>query len=330
MSDIFMTIDTEFSAGSLFRDPVHGKPVTDKAVHCTIGNEHHGLEFLLDVFRQFHIKATFFVEAAHTLVLGHEPMRPVVEAIALAGHDIQLHIHPFWLSAHKKQDRSMDSMAKLPLSDAVFLLETGIAAFEAWGIARPLAFRAGNLQIGRSTYQALEQAGIFLSSSVGLAVFSPEDREIHTQNSLRTVGACAEIPILTYSEMKLPGRSGLKNLSITGSGKAELIHITKQAAEKQVEDIVVLTHPFEYIKRKDKEYKNISVNRMNKKKLVHFCRFMEESKNLHVKTFSEKAEQWKNNRGKDAGKDTDVKLSARKQDVVFRMVQNFLNDRLPL
>ncbi len=325
MSDIFVTIDTEFSAGSMFKDPANGKPVTEKAVHCTIGKENHGLEFLLTVFRQYRIQATFFVEAAHTLVMGHDTMKPVVEAIAGAGHDIQLHIHPLWLSAHKHHKKVIDSMAKLSFQDALFLLETGVEAFEIWGLPCPVAFRAGNLQMGLSTYKALEKAGILLSSSVGMAIFLPEEKKLHIKNSIRTIGACTEIPVLAYSEMKLPGRSGLKNLTITGSGQRELTHITSQAVQKGVQDIVLLTHPFEYIKRKDKEYKNISVNRVNKKKLVHFCQFINECNDLHSKTFSEKAREWSK-----AGDGKDVELSAKTTDVVFRMVQNFLNDRLPV
>jgi hypothetical protein len=42
---VFITVDTEFSIGGAFADPINNKPVGAQAVLCNIGEEAHGLGF---------------------------------------------------------------------------------------------------------------------------------------------------------------------------------------------------------------------------------------------------------------------------------------------
>src|SRR5579863_4918117 len=181
MTHVLITIDTEFSAGGCFDHPRRSGPITDQAVFCRINGKSHGLGFLLATFARFDIKATFFVEAAHTLMLGFEPMRPAVDAILQAGHDVQLHIHPMWLDAPVNSNPGAprnDSMANLDDVSCAQVIESGLAAFTAWGAPRPIAFRAGNLQMGRGTYRVLREREIPISSSIGVAIDHPREREL--------------------------------------------------------------------------------------------------------------------------------------------------------
>ncbi|WP_262696510.1 polysaccharide deacetylase family protein [Kordiimonas aquimaris] len=149
MSKIHITIDTEFSAGGCFHNH-ENTPITHDAVYCRINGVSHGLEFLLKTFKTYQIKATFFIEAAHTAMLGFDIMKPIIDDIKSNGHDIQLHIHPMWHEPARKAlgDHIInDSMAALDLSTAKGVIELGMHAFDKWGLDQPVAFRAGNLQM---------------------------------------------------------------------------------------------------------------------------------------------------------------------------------------
>ena len=104
-------------------------------------------------------------------------------------------------------------MEALDEAEAGFLIETGLASFETWRAPRPLAFRAGNLQIGRPAYRALKANGIAISSSLGLAIHRTRDASLWIENGRQRIEGVLEVPILTYSDLKFGRRRHLKNLT---------------------------------------------------------------------------------------------------------------------
>ena len=317
MSDVFISIDTEFSAGGYFASK--GQPVTDQAVYCRIGETSHGLGFMLKTFAEFGVKATFFVEAAHTALMGFDAMKPAVADIASAGHDIQLHLHPMWADKSRPVN---DSMENLELSEALDLLDIGLTAFEKWGLKQPIAFRAGNLQMGRHVYDALARAGIPVSSSVGMAIHRPRDEQLHLQSGVHLVGKTIEVPVLTYQDLAFGNRNHLKNLTITGCSAAETRAVMRQAA-KILDDIVVLTHPFEFIKRNDPSYCDITVNRVNQQRLTKLCAMLSTHDDFSWQTFSGKFPTWRAATIAPA-----AEIKAPFHLVIGRIIENQLNDRL--
>jgi hypothetical protein len=82
--NVYITVDTEFSAGGHFHNSAK-VPITDRSVYREIGGQSHGLGFMLKTLKETGLKATFFVEGAHTYLLGFEEMRRPVQEILEAG-----------------------------------------------------------------------------------------------------------------------------------------------------------------------------------------------------------------------------------------------------
>ncbi len=96
-TEVCITIDTEFSIGGAFRQPDKYQPVGAQAVQCAVGDREEGLGFLLASFAESNVRATFFVETLQTCYFGDAPMGNLIDRIAGAGHDVELHFHPGWL-----------------------------------------------------------------------------------------------------------------------------------------------------------------------------------------------------------------------------------------
>jgi hypothetical protein len=296
MTDVLITIDTEFSAGGYFGRPDVCTPVTDRAVFCTVGGRSHGLGFILETLSEFRIRATFFVEAAHTVLLGIEPMRPAVNAILEAGHDIQLHIHPMWMAAKKGHGSTSipnDSMAVLDEGACRHAIEIGQAAFAAWGVAPPLSFRAGNLEMGRAAYRALKSCGIPISSSIGVAVSHPQERALWLEGGRRVIEGVVEVPVLAFANVVVGAWKRMKNLTVTGSGTRETIAILQTARTNSFEEVILQTHPFEFIKKSNGRYDEITPNRVNQCRFRTLCDWLAKSSGAFpTVTIRERATQW--------------------------------------
>jgi hypothetical protein len=296
MTDVLITIDTEFSAGGYFVDPNIRTPVTDRAVFCNIGGRSHGLGFLLETLSEFRIKATFFVEAAHTVLLGIEPMRPAINALLEAGHDIQLHIHPMWMVAkngHGSTYTVNDSMAALDEGACRQAIEIGLSAFAEWGVAPPLSFRAGNLQMGRAAYRALKSCGISVSSSIGVAISHPQEQALWLEGGRRMIEGVMEVPILAFANVFVGACKRMKNLTVTGSGTRETIAVLQSARTNSFEEVVLQTHPFEFIKKSNDRYDEITPNRVNQCRFRTLCDWLAKSSGAFpTVTMKERATQW--------------------------------------
>jgi hypothetical protein len=185
MVDVCITIDIEFDIAGAFRWPDRNLPLGEPHVYCGAGGRENGLGFLLDTFRRYDIRATFFTEVAQVCYFGDAPMGRVVERIRAAGHDVQLHIHPGWFyfrhpdwRTRLASDRPNDRCDGRALPELVEMVEHGLAVFARWGMPRPIAFRSGNLRSDLMLYRALCQCGIPISSSIGLALSPPAEPEL--------------------------------------------------------------------------------------------------------------------------------------------------------
>ena len=110
-----------------------------------------GVPAFLDLFAEFSLQATFFVEGWNAL---HH--RKVIERIAAAGHEIGLHgwLHEHW--AKDLDDRTREQ-----------LLWDGTAALRLAGF-NPLAFRAPGGYRGSHTLEVLGDLGYRIDSSIDL------------------------------------------------------------------------------------------------------------------------------------------------------------------
>jgi len=277
--EVCITVDTEFSIGGNFDNP-DLPPIAEPIVLGEIDGKEHGLGFLLDSFSEFGVCATFFVEAMQTAYFGCEPMGGIARRITKAEQDVQLHLHPCWLyyesalAPHQKRPPN-DSCAGRDDAELDYFFQFGLSAFSRWGLPKPTVVRAGNFEVDVNFYRAAARSGITLSSSIALPVYCPA---VHPRVFLRSkcrIEQVLEFPVSCYSYPL--GRSRqLRPLAITACSSAEILSALCQAREYGISPVIILTHPQEYVKRRDARYARLRRNRVNQARLKTVLRFLQQ------------------------------------------------------
>ncbi len=326
--EVCITIDTEFSIGGNFANP-ELPPIAEPIVLGTTGGKEHGLGFLLDSFSEFGVRATFFVEALQTAYFGDEPMGEIARRIAKAGHDVQLHLHPCWLhyktivsqGSNKAPD---DSCAGRTDGELDHFFEFGLSAFSHWGLPRPVAVRTGNFEVDANFFRAVARSGLRLSSSIAAPIYRPRDDNLVLVGGKHRIGQILELPIFCYT-YRIGGKDRLRALCITACSSAEILSVLRQAREQELSPILILTHPQEYIKKKDFRYTTLRRDRVNQTRLRTLLRFLKQNQDDFV-TVPISAIS-------DDGQDASSGLDHPAVSVSFgrsmaRMLENAINDRI--
>ena len=277
VTEVCITIDTEFSIGGNFDNP-ELFPIAEPVVLGTVNGKEHGLAFLLNSFREYGVRATFFVEALQTAYFGDEPMGGIARRIADEGQDVQLHLHPCWLHYEPAAQGALngtknDSCAGRSDAELDRFFQSGLAAFRRWGLPRPVAVRAGNFQVDANFYRGAARSGLTLSSSVALPVYRPSDEPLVLVGSRCRIEQVLEFPVCYYS-YPLGLNKRLRPLAITSSSSTEILSALWQAHEYGISPVIILTHPQEYIKRMDSRYATLRRNRVNQTRLKTVLQFL--------------------------------------------------------
>lgn len=300
-TEVCITIDTEFSIGGAFAHPESRRPIGEERVTCPANGKENGLGFLLACFERFGIKATFFIEALNAAYFGDAPMGRVAERILRGGHDAQLHLHPCWMyfrhadwQQRLTREKPNDNCDGRRVDEIVGMISTGVSVFAQWGAPRPIALRTGNLRVDANVHAAMSAAGIFIGSNIGAGGrFAPADSNLRVFGGRRRFGDVLELPILTYSQLKLGQRSLHRLLTITSTSWAEMKWLLWSARRQGVSQIIVLTHPFEFVKGSWNSPLRLSRNRTNQSRLGKLCRFIAENpREFTSSTFRSAAPRW--------------------------------------
>jgi peptidoglycan/xylan/chitin deacetylase (PgdA/CDA1 family) len=276
-TEVCITVDTEFSIGGNFDNP-ELPPVAEPIVLGEIDGKEHGLGFLLDSFSEFGVRATFFVEALQTAYFGDEPMGRIARRIAQAGQDVQLHLHPCWLHYESTSTQDLtgppkDSCADRSDAELDHFFQFGLSAFSRWGLPRPVAVRSGNFEVDVNFYRGAARSGIVLSSSIALPVRRPSDEALVIAGSRCRIEQVWEFPVFSYS-YPLGLNKRLRPLAITACSSAEILSALWQAREHGISPVIILTHPQEYVKRRDSRYATLRCNRVNQTRLKIVLQFL--------------------------------------------------------
>jgi hypothetical protein len=292
---VILTIDTEFSIAGAFADPINNTPVGLPAVFCEKSGKSHGLGFILDTLDEHSLKGTFFVEALNASYFGYELMGQVAQHIASKNQDVQLHLHPCW--GYFKNPNWQDLLKTSPPNDDITLrqldeieaiITEGIDIFGQWGLPRPIAMRTGSLCVNRDTYKALSKTGIQFASNIGVGIYKPEEIDLELYTGIHKIESCFELPVLTYCDIHLPSKKHLKLLTITGSCWQEIEYLLLSAAKEQLDYVVILTHPSEFVKHQNDQYSEFAINNINRRRLHQLCSFLQNNtEQFSVTTFSE-------------------------------------------
>lgn len=276
---VCLTIDTEFSIAGAFADPAL-RPIGEQMVRCEIDGRSHGLEFLLGCFERHGVVATFFIETVQRHYFLDDPMRAVVQRIASTRHELQLHAHPCWSvfqhddwRERARREPRQDDFAGRDVQSTLALLRQGQATFAEWGLAPPRVFRAGSLQHDESLYIALAMAGIPYSSNIGLGIFNSGLPDYQLYSGRHPRHGVLESPVLTFSDWRLR-RPHLKTVSISGTSYAEARTLLDQAHAAGMEQVVILSHPFEYVQSFSAGFGPLRRHAVNQSRLERLCAYL--------------------------------------------------------
>lgn len=292
---VHITIDTEFNIAGAFSDPVNRRPVGPQSVYCRIDGRSEGLGYLLATLARHEVIATFFLEALNTCYFGDEPMGGIAAEIVAAGHDAQLHLHPCWAyfehpdwATRLATDPPNDDVTRRSVDELVRLIELGRAVFCRWGLPVPRVLRTGGLRVAMNVYQAMARCELPLSSNIGLAVYRPTDAGLQLYAGCHEINGVMELPVTTYTDLRLPGRVHHKTLTMTGTSWPEMRSLLLQARAAGLSDVVVLTHPFEFIKHRDARYETLYPDRINRRRLERLCAFITTEQGFEPATLGER------------------------------------------
>ena len=326
-TEVCITIDTEFSIGGAFADPERYRPLGVELVECAIDGRAEGLGFILDALREHGVSATFFVEALQCFYFGDRPMGRIAQRIREAGHDVQLHLHPGWYGFRSRDWRrhppESDQCAARSLDDLGNMIDFGAATFSRWGLPAPKALRTGGFSCNRTVHQAMLRCGLALGSNICHAAYRSADPEFHLLSGARVIDGVLEIPALTYATPH-PAGPRWRALTITAASWAETETLLLQARAADISPVVVLTHPFEFVKRADFRYRELRRNRVNRQRFERLVAFLGRHDGaFSATTFAGSGDAWV-----AAGNRPEAVLDVPMHLAMVRLGENMLNTQL--
>ena len=271
---VLLTIDTEAS--------MHiGKPLPiAKMIYGDINGKQYGISKIMDICEQYGFKATFFVSVLESLHYGEEHIKKVCKSIYNRGHDVQLHIHPNW-----KYDYRF--MWEYSVDEQTSLIKEGKELFHSWIGEYPIAHRAGGLAANRATLIALERNGIPVDSSmVRGSSFCKLEGVLPTQNAICVSDGVIEVPVTSFTQIKLGDLKLYRTLDINADTLSELIHVTKAAKKKGIRTVNLLMHSFSFLTR-SKDRTKFKPNLADMNKFERYLKFLKNEPDIEVITIKD-------------------------------------------
>jgi len=128
-----------------------------------------GIGQLCNIFEQFGVKATFFIDYSTAKIHGEKSVFDAAEFIAKKGHDIQLHTHSevlVPLLGCKHDSNEPKDFAHIGYSSAKYCIEYCIMKYQQNLGTRPTIFRPGGMIHSQAMYSAVKELGIQATSAM--------------------------------------------------------------------------------------------------------------------------------------------------------------------
>jgi hypothetical protein len=140
MTAVYITIDTEYSSGIYAREGFGCRQSNfDRSISAITPSGSVGIDYQMDVFDRYGLKAVFFVDPMPALVWGVDAIADIVGPIVERGHDVQLHLHTEWLEfAGAKSpvgDQSAQNIKQFTFDEQYALLDYAQSTLMAAGAA---------------------------------------------------------------------------------------------------------------------------------------------------------------------------------------------------
>lgn len=278
---VVLTIDTEPSVAGAFADPRHA-PLLHEPVSGEVNGRSEALGFLIETLCRHGLAATFFVETLHTRCFGEHAMGRYAERLAHAGQDVQLHLHPNWLSFEGGKLRSgpphTDDCREMSAEPLAAVIAEGADRIADWTGKRATAMRTGNFSTGLSVFQAMQQAGLRVASNICVAVAPPPERELALAGGVHEIAGVRELPVTCFADIGPVGRGRLRPMQVTALTAREMTDVLDAAHACGNPVVVIVTHPFEFLKKRDFRYAGLRPNRLVQHRFRRLCAFLAENR----------------------------------------------------
>ena len=283
MTAVYITIDTEYSAGLTAGLGLDAREeVFDRSIACRTPDGEVGIFHQMDVMDECGIKGVFFVDPMPAMVWGTRAIADVVEPILERGHEVQLHLHPEWLElagdANPLGRRTGRNLHEFTEDEQVVLLDLARDHLMRSGAPAPTAFRAGNYGADDATLRALRQVGIRYDSSHVPGIEDSDCRISLSQEDQEVVSheGAIEVPVGS-----IPSVGGQRHAQITALSHWELTAALRYCVEEEVETFNIVSHSFELMCRNRERPNRIVHNRF-----AGFCRTLAGIAGAHSATFT--------------------------------------------
>ncbi len=263
-------------------DPAKGRePLLHELVAGPVKGRSEGLGFITGALGDAGLSATFFIESLHTSYFDEGEMGGYVDGLLAQGHDPQLHVHPAWLTfRNRKADLAnlvSDRCADHSEARLVEILELGKWQMERWTGEAPVAMRTGSFSTSRAAFKAMSRVGLQVSSSICVGHAPPSEPDLHLPAGVHTLDGITEYPITCFRDRGPVGRSRFRGLQITACARWEIHALLEEAHRLDYPYVIVVTHPFEFIKKESPRYAKLTANRINQARLSWLCTYLAEN-----------------------------------------------------
>ena len=273
---VFLTVDVECYTGDYERE-VYGNGL--------------GLEYLLEKCSDHGCRATFFVEALGATRWGNDPVRKICSAIAAAGQEVQLHVHPVVADLDGIEDED-DVLWKHGEREQGRLIGAGLESLAACGVNDVCAFRAGDFAADTRTLAAMRECGLTLGSNRDLDMKSSIRSKINgmfpVQNDISEHAGVVDLPVsvLRSAFPFLDGR--YRHMEISAMGAREMCDGLSRMAKAGYRCATVLTHADEVFRHNGSTAVPV---RKNRRRLEGLLEFVTRTDGMRMATVSECREE---------------------------------------
>ena len=275
---VCLTVDTEPSVGGAFAAPGRNNPLLHEPVAGAVNGRSEALGFLIRTLREYGLQATFFVEAMHTAYFGEGVMARYVNDLTDAGQDVQLHVHPCWLSFRNglpdMDNFVSDECASHPLERLVEFFGRGKAQLKRWTGEEPVALRTGSFSTSRAVFKAMRQVDLSVASNICVGYAPPAEPDLRFASGVHDVEGVLEFPVTCFRDMGPRGRGAYRGMQVNACGRWELKALLDAAHRESYPYVIIATHPFEFVKRDSFRYKKIGRNGINQSRLEWLCSYL--------------------------------------------------------
>ena len=271
---VFLTVDTE--VWEFYQDI--DKNVSSGLWGVTEYGE-YGLNFQLEIFKKYNLKASFFVEPLFSYHSGSEPLKSAISNITAANQEVGLHIHTEWLNGVESFPLDFDilhrNIGDFGLDEQIKLIGHAKDMVSQYNNNTDICcFRAGNYGADNNTLKALHELSISFDTSYNKPYLNnPCNIMINeTLTDPKLIDKTITVPVTYFIDYPSHNR----HLQLTACSFLEIRDTLLSCWKANSFSCVIVLHSFEWIKRNRKTGKH-SLDKICLKRFLKLCKYLSDN-----------------------------------------------------